>query len=135
MTACTENASPTRPSSRRPLVSALSPTRGLQGSTMAVTIFGNNFSVASKATVDISGGGITVKNVVVLSAGTATALLSIAPDAVPGSRTLTIRTLGGNSDPLTFTVVDGSPQGFHTRVPHEGSTRGFKHGSSVRRFV
>ncbi len=88
---------------------------------MPVTIFGNNFSVASKATIDISGGGITVRNVAVLSAGTATALLVIAADAAPGSRSLTIRTIGGNSDSLTFTVIEGSAQGFTTELPHEGS--------------
>ena len=78
---------------------------------MTVTITGSNFSAASKATIAIEGGGgVTVNHVMVLSLVTATAQLTIAPDAAPGSRTLTMRTIGGNSEPLTFTVVQ-----------HEGS--------------
>lgn len=82
---------------------------------MAVTITGSNFSIASKATIAISGDGITVNSVAVRSAGTATVQLAIAADAAPGSRTLTMRTYGGVSEPLTFTVIDGS-----TQVPDDG---------------
>jgi hypothetical protein len=101
--------SPTSPSST-PQVGAVTPPTGTQGSTVSVTLTGSQFTVGDTAAVTITGAGVTVSDVHVRSATTAAATLTIAADAPPGPRTLTLTTATEGASPaLTFTVVPPAP--------------------------
>ena len=70
---------------------------------MAVTLTGTNFVVGA-TTVNVSGAGVTVTNVVVGSATSLTASFVIDPAAAVGARTVTVTTAGGTSGAQTFTI-------------------------------
>ena len=54
----------TLPAPGAPTLTSVTPNQGIQGSTVAVTLTGTNFVVGA-TTVNVSGGGVTVNNVVV----------------------------------------------------------------------
>jgi hypothetical protein len=87
-----------------PVLSSISPSSGLQGNTISVTITGTNLSGASA--VSFNGTGLTVSNITVISDTQITAAVTIASDAATGSRDLTVTTAAGISSPLagSFTV-------------------------------
>ena len=87
-----------------PTLTSVAPNQGLQGATVAVTLTGTNF-VAGATTVNVSGGGVTVTNVVVGSSTSLTANFVLDPAAVVGPRTVTVTTAGGTSGPQGFTVT------------------------------
>ena len=58
------------PAAGAPTLTSLSPNQGIRGTTVAVTLTGTNF-VAGATTVNVSGGGVTVTNVVVSSSDVA----------------------------------------------------------------
>ena len=53
-----------------PTLTSVSPNQGIQGTTVAVTLTGTNFVVGA-TTVNVSGTGVTVNNVVVGSSDVA----------------------------------------------------------------
>jgi IPT/TIG domain-containing protein len=85
-----------------PTLTSISPTSGVQGNTVSVTLTGTNF--VSGATVAVSGSNVTVSNVTVVSATSITANFVIASTAAAGARTVTVTTSGGTSGAQTFTI-------------------------------
>lgn len=89
-----------------PLVSSLAPATGGQGAVnRSVVIAGSNFSPGE--TVQFSGTGITVNQVTYNSPTQITALLTIASNAAPGARSVTVTNIGdrrAGSAPNAFTV-------------------------------
>ncbi len=86
-----------------PTLTSISPTSGAQGSNVPVTLTGTNF--AASATVNVSGSGITVNNVVVVSATQITATFAIAANAGLSGYTVTVNSAGVNTNGVTFTVT------------------------------
>jgi hypothetical protein len=109
LAACNGSGSPSSPSAQPPQLSGVTPASGNQGATLSVTVTGSNFVTSTTPTLALSGTGITVSNVVIPNATTATATVAIAPDAPLGPRTLTMTSSGGTSSSITFTVTAGVP--------------------------
>ena len=86
-----------------PTLTSVSPNQGTQGTTVAVTLTGTNFVVGA-TTVNVSGAGVTVNNVVVSGATSLSANLVLDPAATAGARTVTVATAGGTSGGQTFTI-------------------------------
>ena len=76
---------------------------GNPGTTVGVTLIGTNFVVGATAVV-AAGGGVVVNNIVVGSTTSLTANFVIDPAAAAGPRTVTVTTIGGTSNGLTFTI-------------------------------
>ncbi len=87
----------------RPTLTSVSPNQGIRGTTVAVTLTGTNFVVGA-TTVNVSGGGMTVTNVVVGSTTSLTANFVLDPAAVDGPRLVTVTTAAGTSGPQAFTI-------------------------------
>ena len=85
-----------------PTATNISPASGAPGRAISVTITGTNFTPDMVAA--ISGTGVTVGNFSSGGPTTVTFPLTIAANAPPGARTITIRTPGGTSNTVTFTV-------------------------------
>ncbi len=108
--ACGSDRTPTGPSSAPPQVTSLAPAAAVRGTTVAVTIAGSGFVAGETTAVTVSGDGISVSDVHVESATTATATVAVAADAAVGPRQLVVTTAaGGSSAAHTFTVVPPSP--------------------------
>jgi hypothetical protein len=91
-----------------PTLSSMSPTTGVRGAAVPVTLTGTNF--VSGATINVSGAAdITVSNVTVVSGTSITATLTLAPTAALGARTVSVTTSGGTSGTVTFTVNAAAP--------------------------
>ena len=86
-----------------PTLTSVSPNQGIRGTTVAVTLTGTNF-VAGATTVNVSGAGVTVTNVVVGSPTSLTASFVLDLAAAAGPRTVTVTTAGGTSGAQTFTI-------------------------------
>lgn len=89
----------------------VSPNRGMQGDTLAtVAIAGLNSNFAQGTTVANFGAGVTVNSLTVTGPTAATANLTIAANATPGARSVTMTT-GGEVASLTgaFTVLTPAP--------------------------
>ena len=71
---------------------------------MAVTLTGTNFVVGA-TTVAVSGGGVTVNNVVVGSSYVADRQLRARSGRGRGARTVTVTTAAGTSGAQTFTII------------------------------
>ncbi len=84
-------------------ITGISPSTGVQGTVVPVTISGTTLTLASA--VNVSGTGIVVSNVVAVSASTVTATFTIAPNATLGARNVTVTTPAGVSNAVTFTVI------------------------------
>jgi Coenzyme PQQ synthesis protein D (PqqD)/IPT/TIG domain len=103
-----------------PTLSSVSPNQGTLGTTVPVTLTGTNFVVGA-TTVNVSGAGVTVNNVVVGSSTSLTANLVLDPAAAAGARTVTVTTAGGTSGPQTFTISLPPPAPTLTSVsPNQG---------------
>jgi 6-phosphogluconolactonase (cycloisomerase 2 family) len=92
-----------------PTLSSISPTSGVQGTTITVTVTGTNFIAGGTNALAPSGTGVTVSDVNVTSTTSATARVTIAADAPLGTRTFTLTTAAGASGTLTFTILPASP--------------------------
>ena len=90
----------------QPTLAGVSPSQGAQGATVAVTLTGTNFVVGA-TTVNFSGAGVTVTNVVVASGTSLSASFVLDPAAAVGARTVTVTTAGGTSGGQTFTITCG----------------------------
>ncbi len=86
-----------------PTLTSVTPNQGIQGTTVAVTLTGTNFVVGA-TTVAVSGGGVTVNNVVVGSSTSLTANFVLDPAAAAGARSVTVTTAAGTSGAQTFTI-------------------------------
>jgi hypothetical protein len=103
--------------STSPSIASVSPSSGLQGAVVPVTITGSNFLAG--ATVAVSNPGITVSNVVIGSGTQITATLTIAANAALGSAGITVTTSNGVSSPASFTVAP-PPPGLSSMTPSSG---------------
>ena len=84
-----------------PTLTSVSPASGSQGATVNVTLSGTNFS--SELSI-VAAGGITASTVSVTNGSTATATLTIDPDAGLGSHSINVVTPGGVSEAIAFRV-------------------------------
>lgn len=89
-----------------PALTAIDPASGVQGTSVAVTLGGSSFT--DGAAVAVSGSGITVADVTVVSATSIRATLVIAADAAAGARIVTVTTPAGLSTGITFAVADAN---------------------------
>lgn len=106
---CNSSDSPSSPTSQPPQLTSLAPASGNQGATLSVNVTGNNFVTSATNTLALSGTGITISNVAIPNASTATATLTIASDAPLGQRSLTITSSGATSSSINFTVTAAAP--------------------------
>ena len=105
-----------------PTLTSVTPDRGVQGTAVAVSLVGTDFVVGA-TTVAVSGGGVTVQNIVVDSSTTLTVDLVLDPAAATGPRSVTVTTAAGTSGALTFTIDLPPPPGTPTLTsvsPNEG---------------
>jgi hypothetical protein len=86
-----------------PVVLGLSIVTAKQGTTVSLAIIGSRFTPAS--TVQVSGTGITVQNVVVQDSGTITCDFVLDDTATVSARNVTVTSEDGTSDPAVFTVT------------------------------
>jgi uncharacterized protein (TIGR03437 family) len=90
-----------------PTLSSMSPSSGVAGSSVGVTLRGTNFVVGA-TTVNTNSPDITVTNVNIASATQMTAVFTVAAVA-PEIATVTVTTAQGTSNATTFTIVPGLP--------------------------
>ena len=79
-----------------PTLTSVAPNQGIRGTTVAVTLTGTNFVVGA-TTVNVSGAGVTVNNVVVGSTYVADRQLRARSGCSIGARTVTVTTAGGTA--------------------------------------
>ncbi len=104
-----------------PTLTAISPNAGAQGTSVAVTLTGTNFTAGSN--VVISGSGINQFGAT-FTATSITTNFVIAGNATLGARTVTVSTSGGTTAPVTFTVVAKPPAPTLTSITPNTGTRG-----------
>jgi hypothetical protein len=85
-----------------PTLASVSPSSGVQNSSVAVTLTGTNF--VSPATVSTTNSGIAVSGVTVVSSTRITATFSIGASAALGAANVTVTSSGGTSGAVAFTV-------------------------------
>ncbi len=96
------------PGAGTPTLTSVSPSEGVRGTTVAVTLTGTNFVVGA-TTTNVAGGGVTVNTVVVGSTTSLTASFVLDPVAAVGPRIVTVTTAGGTSAPQAFTIHPPPP--------------------------
>lgn len=84
-----------------PTLTGVAPTSGTVGNTVGITLTGTNLTGATSIS---AGSGITVSNIVVVSAVSVTADFAISGGATPGTNNVTITTPNGTSNAVTFTI-------------------------------
>ncbi|MGP8176261.1 MAG: beta strand repeat-containing protein [Terracidiphilus sp.] len=90
-----------------PTLTSVSPSIGVQGTTVPVTLTGTNFQTG--ASLLFNKSGITVSNMTVVSATQITATFTIAGTAAVGAVSFVVATSGGASGAQTFTVNPAPP--------------------------
>jgi len=85
-----------------PTLTSISPSSGVQGTNVPVTLTGTNF--VSGATVNFSGAGVIVSNVVVASGTSITATFQISATAALGAQNVSVTTSAGSTSNVTFTI-------------------------------
>src|SRR5437868_7520593 len=89
-----------------PRISGMSPTSGLQGQTLTVTLTGANLQPGAICNF---GSGITVKACTVNSASSITSSISIGSSTAPGTRTITVSWPNGPSVSVSGFSVQAAP--------------------------
>jgi hypothetical protein len=85
-----------------PALTSIAPNSGIRGAAVGVTLTGTNLTGATA--ISVSGGGITVSNLTVVSSTSVTATFTITTGATLSARNVSITTPGGTSNNVTFTV-------------------------------
>ena len=98
----TSGSQPFTVNSGAPTLTSIAPSSGVQGTAVAVTVTGTLF--ASGSTIALSGTGITVSNITVVSSTSITATFTIALNAPAGAQNVTVTTAIGTSGTQPFTV-------------------------------
>src|SRR6516162_6542266 len=100
------------PSPVPPTLASIAPPSGAQGAQVTVTLTGTGFGESTNAAcqsgatlLSVSGSGITVAAVTVGSDTSMTASFTVAPNAAPGNRNVTVANDGGTSAPVPFAVT------------------------------
>ncbi|HUD63968.1 MAG TPA: IPT/TIG domain-containing protein, partial [Candidatus Sulfotelmatobacter sp.] len=102
-------------------LTSISPTSGLRGTVVNVTLTGTNLTGASA--VNVSGGagnGITVSDVGVVSSTTVVATFTISSTAPLATRNVSVVTPVGTTNTVTFTVTSLAPT-LSSISPNSGS--------------
>ena len=92
-----------------PMLNAVTPSTWTAGSTVQVTLQGQNFTYGS--TVAIDGSGVGVSGVQLLSPTRIAATLTIAAGTPAGTFHLTVSTANGTSNQTVFTVITAGSGG------------------------
>jgi hypothetical protein len=94
-----------------PSPASISPTSGLQGQTLNVTVTGTSFDSGGTSTLSFSGTGITVNSYGTRNATTLTANISIASNATVSARNVIVTNADTQTGTLSsaFTVVKLPP--------------------------
>lgn len=87
-----------------PTLISIVPNSGAQGASVPVTLNGTNF-VGTDVQINVSGTGITVASIVIVSTTQINATFNIDVAAPLGVRTVSVTTVGGNTGTVNFTVV------------------------------
>jgi len=101
-----------------PTLSAISPNRGTQGQTVAVTLTGTSF--ATGATINGTGTGIVVSNATVVNSTQITATFAIAANATLGAVNISVTSAGQTTNTVTYTIVP--PLTVTSTVPTNGAS-------------
>ncbi len=101
-----------------PTLTSIAPNTGIRGTSVPVTLTGTNLSGASSITV--SGTGVTVSNLTVVNSTTVTATFTIATSAKQSARTVSVTSLGGTSNNVTFTVATPPAPTLTSIAPNSG---------------
>lgn len=104
-----ESSAGVAPTPETPALASLDPDEAEQGSTVVVTLIGTGF-IDGGTTPAVSGTGVSVSDVEVISATELTAQLTIGEGATLGARSVTVTTAGGTSNALTFTVTEAEEE-------------------------
>ncbi len=99
-----------------PTLTLVTPSNGDPGTSVSATLTGTNFTMSS--TVAVSGSGVTVSNVNVLSSTSITATFNIASSAAGGARNVSVTTANGTSGTVAFTVNAMGPTITTTSLPN-----------------
>jgi hypothetical protein len=104
-----------------PRLNSIAPNSGYRGNAVNVTLTGTNLNGAT--TVAVSGGGVTVSNVVYVNAQTVTATFTIATgtSAALGNRNVTVTTPGGTTTSRVFTVLGPAVTGINPTAHARGA--------------
>jgi hypothetical protein len=93
-----------------PTITSISPSSGLRGTNVTVTMTGTNFVSGSGTAVTISSGGVTASNVNVQSDTSLTATFNIGSAATMGAYFVSVSTPnGGGSNTVQFSVSSSTP--------------------------
>ena len=90
----------------RPTLTSITPSSGIQGTSVPVTLTGTNFATGS--TISLSGTGVTVSNTTVVSSTSMTATFTIAANAPTGAQNVTVTSRSQISGSQAFTVNSGA---------------------------
>src|SRR5712664_1290928 len=90
----------------RPTLTSITPSSGIQGTSVPVTLTGANFATGS--TISLSGTGFTVSNTTVVSSTSMTATFTIAANAPTGAQNVTVTSRSQISGSQAFTVNSGA---------------------------
>ena len=85
-----------------PTLTSISPLSGAHGTNVNVTLTGTNFRAPLNCSV--TGGGINITNVTVVSPTQVTAIFHITAGAALGNRNVSVNNPGGVSNAVTFIV-------------------------------
>jgi streptogramin lyase len=86
-----------------PVLTAIAPSTGATGTSVSVTLTGNNF--ISGTTIAFGANGLTASRVTVIGPAQITATFVIASNAAVGPVSVTVTDSNGTSGPVTFTVT------------------------------
>ncbi len=90
-----------------PVLNSISPASVPSGTSLTVTLTGQNF--AAPASIAVQGLGITVSGVSVISATKITATFAVSASTVPGSYSVSVTTSGGVSGGVPLQISSGVP--------------------------
>jgi len=96
-----------------PTLTSISPTGGVQGQTLPVTLTGTSFTTG--ATINVNGALITVTNTSVTSSTQITATFALAANATLGAANISVTSSGMTTNSVTFTI--GPPLAVSSTVP------------------
>jgi hypothetical protein len=102
-----------------PVVTSIAPASGNQGTAVAVTLTGTGLT--GTTAINVSGGGIAVGALTVVSNTSVTATFTISAGATASARNVTVTAPGGNSNAVTFTVTGTAASGLTSIMPNTGA--------------
>src|SRR6202023_2998945 len=105
-----------------PTLTSISPSSGVRGTTVAVTLTGTN--LIGTTAVTVSGTGVTVPSFTAVNSTTITANFTITANAaLTPTRNVSVTSSGGTSNAVTFTVQT-PPLGTLSKISPSSGSRG-----------